>query len=95
MYSGLFFDIYSIMITEEYDDGYDDRYNTNAEFSVEVKYKKVTLSPIGIQCLAIECYASAYSNNKTSSTHYFRVESDAMEFVEIVNLHSVKNIQPK
>ena len=83
------------MSTDTYDDGYNDKHNTNAEFSVEIKYKKVTLSPTGIQCLAIECYASAYSSNKTSSTHYFRVESDAMEFVEIVNLHSVKNIHPK
>jgi hypothetical protein len=82
------------MITEEYDDSYDDEH-TNAEFSVEVIYKKVSLKPNGIFGLAIECYSCAYQKAQSHSIHYFRVESDAMEFVDILQLHAKKSIGPK
>ena len=66
-------------------------YNTESEFSVKINHKKVTLSKKGILSLAVECFACAYDEQKTSTTLFFRVESDAMEFVQILDLHSVES----
>jgi len=76
-----------------YDDGYG--YDGSAEFNVKVIYKKVGLKPNGIFALAIECYSCAYEKAENHSIHYFRVESDAMEFVNILQLHAKKSIQAK
>ena len=76
-----------------YDDGYG--HDDSAEFNVKVIYKKVGLKPNGIFALAIECYSCAYIKASSYSIHYFRVESDAMEFVNILQLHAKKNIAAK
>jgi len=83
------------MSTAEYDDGYNDEHNTKSEFSVKIYNNRVTLKRNGIFALAIECYSSAYAHQQKHSTYYFRVESDAMEFAEILQLHAKKNIVPK
>ena len=72
-------------------------YNTDNEFSVKVYHKKISLNKHGLFGLALECFSCAYSKEKTNTTFFFRVESDAMEFVEILQLHSVQsqNIAPK
>jgi hypothetical protein len=79
--------------SDTYDDGYE--YDDSAEFHVKVIYKKVGLKPNGIFALAIECYSCAYEKAESHSIHYFRVESDAMEFVKILELHAKKSIYPK
>lgn len=71
----------------EYNDGYS---HCDAEFNVKIQYNKVSLSKKGILGLSIECYSCAYTIYKLYSIHYFRVESDAMEFVDLLNLHSLK-----
>ena len=81
------------MSTDTYDDGYG--YDGSAEFNVKVIYKKVGLKPNGIFGLAIECYSCAYEHSPSYSKYYFRVESDAMEFVKILQLHAKKSIAPK
>ena len=83
------------MSTAEYDDGYNDDKHGDSEFSVKIYNNKVTLSPNGIFALAIECYTSAYAHQQKHSTYYFRVESNAMEFAQILQLHAKKNIQAK
>jgi len=83
------------MSTDTYDDGYSDDMHGDSEFSVKIYNNKVTLSPSGIFALAIECYSSAYAHQQKHSTYYFRVESNAMEFVDILQLHAKKNIQAK
>ena len=90
-----FYLIFMYMSTDTYDDGYNDEHNTKSEFSVKIYNNKVTLKPNGIFALAIECYSSAYAHKSKHSIYYFRVESDAMEFAEILQLHAKKNIQAK
>jgi hypothetical protein len=69
-------------------------YYTNSEFSVKIVHKKISLPPKGIFGLAIECNTCAYIKQARSTIYFFRVESDAMEFIDLLLLHCV-NIDPK
>jgi hypothetical protein len=79
----------------EYDDGYNDDIHGDSEFNVKIYNDRVTLKPNGIFAIAIECYTTAYAHKAKHSIYYFRVESNAMEFAQILQLHAKKNIQAK
>lgn len=56
-------------------------------FSVDIPYNKVTLPAIGIIGLGIECFSFSHKIKKKSIIVFFAVESDAMEFLDLLALH--------
>jgi len=79
----------------EYDDCFNVDIHGDSEFNVKIYNDRVTLKPNGIFAIAIECYTTAYAHKAKHSIYYFRVESNAMEFAQILQLHAKKNIQTK
>jgi len=85
------------MTEEEYNDGYEEDEAIEAPFSVTVHHKNIVIEDKTVFNLAIECYTEAFARNpkKSQSTFWFRVESHAHEFADILRLHSIVNIKKK
>lgn len=58
-------------------------------FYVDVEYKKLSIKSKTIYCIALECFATEFDKKRTKSRYYFTVESNAIEFAKIINLHSL------
>ena len=85
------------MTEQKYDDGYNDDEGIEAPFSVTVHHKNLVIEEKTIFNLALECYTEAFSRHpkKSQSIFWFRVESHAYEFADILKLHSILNLKKK
>lgn len=57
------------------------------QFSVEVVYEKVSIKKKTVLAIAIECNCHGYVSKRKSIKCVFKVESDAMDFSNIVSGH--------
>ena len=96
---GFFIVVYLCCMTEEkYDDGYnEDDERIEAPFSVTVHHNNIVIDYNTVLNIAIECYTEAVARKpkKSQSIFWFRVESHAYEFTDILKLHSIENIKKK
>ena len=87
------------MTEEKYNDGYDeeDGEHIEAPFSVTVHHENLVIEEKTVFNLAIECYTEAFARQpkKAQSIFWFRVESHAYEFADILKLHSILNLKKK
>lgn len=58
-----------------------------SEFSVNVEYEKISIKKKTVLAIAIECNCHAYVSKRKSIKCLFKVESDAMDFSNIVSGH--------
>ena len=61
--------------------------DTTKQFIVNVVFAKTSLRSKTVNNIAHECYMTGYIKKQNNTKYYFNVESDAMEFVAILNLH--------
>ena len=57
-------------------------------YNVKVPIERVTLSPKGIACLGIECFATEIKATKKYITLYFDEKDKAQAFLTIINSHA-------
>jgi len=79
----------------EYDDGYGDKPREEADVCLAVYMENILLSSNQLLHIAIECYAEAYKIQEKESRFWFRFESDASEFTDIVDSYSKSNLKKK
>ncbi len=58
-----------------------------SEFSVEVEYEKISIKKKTVLAIAIECNCHAYVSKRKNIKCIFKVESDAIDFSNIVSGH--------
>ena len=79
----------------EYDDGYGEKPREEADVCLAVYMENILLSSNQLLHIAIECYAEAYRIEEKECRFWFRFESDAAEFTDIVESCCISNLKKK
>lgn len=79
----------------EYDDGYGDKPREEADVCLAVSMGNILLSSNQLLHIAVECYAEAYRIQEKECRFWFRFETDAAEFTDIIESYCKSNLKKK